>query len=108
MSAFFWGGWAQGFHTKQRLVRGKALETSMEVVRDHHDPGKFEPFDPLVGAIGAAIFDIGIGEVARHLGKRGLERLRPGLGDGAEAERLGITQGQLIEMMWEEYQKLAR
>jgi ribosome-binding protein aMBF1 (putative translation factor) len=26
----------------------------------------------------------------------------------AEAERLGITQGQLIEMMWEEYQKLAR
>ena len=26
----------------------------------------------------------------------------------AEAERLGITQGQLIEMMWEKYQKLAR
>ncbi|WP_406240098.1 hypothetical protein ACF3NX_14255 (plasmid) [Acetobacter orientalis] len=34
----------------------------------------------------------------------------PQIGEGisAEAERLGITQGQLVEIMWENYQKLSQ
>jgi hypothetical protein len=31
----------------------------MGVVGDHHNAGKFEALDPLVGALGAAVFDVG-------------------------------------------------